>query len=278
MAIDIIARGMAANAIGGGGDVPTKLSQLTNDTGFITNSVDNLTNYYTQADIDNALDEKQNVLAPGTGIIIEEDVISSNIVGNYALSDFNLSFYSGTTEEFIAAIIASDMPINSCAIGEVMCSDLPSNINNAEVTVIRTSSTVIEVSMSSTNIAPYKWFINAWGEENSGWRTYANLVEADNVTFTDGDTFQEKFDNGDLTGPQGEPGTNGTNGTNGVDGADGLTTSITLNGTTIEQVDGNIDLGDLNTPTFYESIEGYNAETTQVLKHINGVMTWVTEE
>lgn len=32
-------------------DVPSKLSELTNDSGFVTNSVDNLSNYYTKSDI-----------------------------------------------------------------------------------------------------------------------------------------------------------------------------------------------------------------------------------
>jgi hypothetical protein len=31
-------------------------------------------------------------------------------------------------------------------------------------------------------------------------------------------------------------------------------------------------------PTTLSSLEGYDVETTQVLKNINGVLTWVTEE
>lgn len=36
---------------------PTKLSDLTNDTGFITNSVSNLTNYYTETEINTTLSD-----------------------------------------------------------------------------------------------------------------------------------------------------------------------------------------------------------------------------
>lgn len=37
----------------------------------------------------------------------------------------------------------------------------------------------------------------------------AKTAEADGVTFTDGETFQEKYDSGELTGKQGDPGKQG---------------------------------------------------------------------
>lgn len=39
-------------------NIPTKTSQLTNDSGFITNEVDNLTNYYTETEINGLLNNK----------------------------------------------------------------------------------------------------------------------------------------------------------------------------------------------------------------------------
>lgn len=36
-------------------DIPTKVSQLQNDSGFITNQVNNLANYYTKTEIDNTI-------------------------------------------------------------------------------------------------------------------------------------------------------------------------------------------------------------------------------
>lgn len=39
-------------------DIPTKLSQLTNDTNFITNSVNNLVSYYTKSEVDGFLNLK----------------------------------------------------------------------------------------------------------------------------------------------------------------------------------------------------------------------------
>lgn len=38
--------------------IPTKTSQLTNDSGYITNEVDNLTNYYTETEVNNLLNSK----------------------------------------------------------------------------------------------------------------------------------------------------------------------------------------------------------------------------
>ena len=41
-------------------EIPTKTSDLTNNSGFITNQVNNLTNYYNKSQIDGSLNNKQN--------------------------------------------------------------------------------------------------------------------------------------------------------------------------------------------------------------------------
>lgn len=46
-------------------------------------------------------------------------------------------------------------------------------------------------------------------------------VTADEVTFSDGQTFQQKYDSGDLTGPQGPQGPAGKDGQDGQPGATG---------------------------------------------------------
>ena len=62
-------------------DVPDSTSDLTNDSGFITNSVNNLTNYYTKAETDNLLDAETEYVdvsflwtaaANGTAITAEQ--------------------------------------------------------------------------------------------------------------------------------------------------------------------------------------------------------------
>ena len=59
---------------------------------------------------------------------------------------------------------------------------------------------------------------------------------ANQITFTDGQTFQAKLNNGTLKGEKGDQGIQGEK------GADGLTTSISLNGVTYTQENGVITL------------------------------------
>lgn len=82
---------------------------------------------------------------------------------------------------------------------------------------------------------------------------------ANQITFSDGKTFQEKLDAGELKGdkgdtgeqgPQGLPGADGTKGDKGDKGdpgQDGLTTQVKVNGTTYTQTGGIIQLPDYPT-------------------------------
>ena len=55
-------------------------------------------------------------------------------------------------------------------------------------------------------------------------------VTADEVTFADGQTFQQKYDSGDLTGPRGPAGPAGQDGKVGQDGQPGATGPAGANG------------------------------------------------
>lgn len=82
-------------------------------------------------------------------------------------------------------------------------------------------------------------------------KTYVSpYTFADQVSFSDGDTFQNKYDSGELTGPQGPKGDTGAKGT------DGLTTSVTVNGTKYTQSNGNVTL-----PNYPTSLKNPNALT-----------------
>ena len=76
---------------------------------------------------------------------------------------------------------------------------------------------------------------------------------ANQITFSDGQTFQQKLDTGILKGEKGdkgergEQGIKGDKGDKGDTGADGLTTAISVNGNTYTQVDGTITLPDYPT-------------------------------
>ena len=68
---------------------------------------------------------------------------------------------------------------------------------------------------------------------------------ANQITFTDGQTFQAKLDAGTLKGDKGDKGEQGevgAQGPKGDKGADGVTTSIVVNGNTYTHVDGVITL------------------------------------
>ena len=88
---------------------------------------------------------------------------------------------------------------------------------------------------------------------------------ANQITFSDGETFQDKLDNGILKGEQGLPGADGAKGDKGdpgeqgpqgiqgpkgdtgsagTNGQDGLTVAVSVNGTTYQHTDGVITLPD----------------------------------
>lgn len=57
--------------------IPDSTSDLTNDAGFITKEVDDLINYYTSAEINKKLEEKQDKLTAGKNINISNNIIST---------------------------------------------------------------------------------------------------------------------------------------------------------------------------------------------------------
>ena len=97
----------------------------------------------------------------------------------------------------------------------------------------------------------------------SGYVT-KELGNASQITFADGQTFQDKLDAGVLKGekgeqgiqgPQGLKGDTGERGPQGPAGADGLTTSIIVNSNTYNHVDGTITLP--NYPTVPTNISAF---------------------
>lgn len=88
--------------------IPSKVSDLTNDSGFITSSVNNLTNYYTKTSIDSSLGSKQDSLVSGTNIktINNESILGS---GNITISaaSVNDSYSTSTTEPYSSNYVNS---------------------------------------------------------------------------------------------------------------------------------------------------------------------------
>ena len=78
---------------------------------------------------------------------------------------------------------------------------------------------------------------------------------ANQIVFDDGETFQNKLDQGELMGPKGPKGDKGDTGSQGPKGADGLTTTIKVNGNTYTHNNGTITLPN------YPSLNGYATES-----------------
>ena len=64
--------------------VPTKTSDLTNDSGYITNSADNLTNYTTTTNLTTLLGNKQNTVLSGTAAPTSSDGEDGDIYLQYS--------------------------------------------------------------------------------------------------------------------------------------------------------------------------------------------------
>ena len=97
-------------------------------------------------------------------------------------------------------------------------------------------------------------------QNNANNYIHPSTHNANMILFSDGETFQNKLNNGTLKGAKGDRGEQGIQGVKGdkgdkgdkgEQGKDGLTTSITVNGKTYSHSNGNITLP--NYPTVNEN-------------------------
>lgn len=138
--------------------IPTLVSQLTNDAGYI-DSIKTINN---------------------------NSLVGS---GNLELSTY-LQFASGwpttgTTKLFCDAIAADTSAVKGKAyLGEVTFSDLPGSMANGEAIVeimdgTTAANKVIVLTLNSGNVAPYMWRYTYWNQGNnvSGWQTWATSAQ-----------------------------------------------------------------------------------------------------
>ena len=124
--------------------------------------------------------------------------------------------------------------------------------------------------------------LGSGGEVDLSGYVTKEIGNASQITFSDGQTFQEKLDTGILKGDRGEQGSKGDRGEQGPQGekgdkgADGLTTSISLNGVTYTQENGVITLPNItsggNTPTITQ-IEPQELDMPKVFFYGNALPT-----
>lgn len=102
-------------------DLPTKTSDLTNDSGFITNSVNNLINYTTTSAMNTLLADKQDVLTAGDNIDITNDVIKTKTRG----IEYIVGTQSASTNAWTGVSTDTDCKNNTLYDGKVIVYHLP---------------------------------------------------------------------------------------------------------------------------------------------------------
>ena len=139
--------------------------------------------------------------------------------------------------------------VDESNVGFSIVADEPSFLSEMYETYKWTTGELITASKLNNMIKGIDEALsNSGGVDTSNFVT-KEIGNASQITFSDGNTIQNKLDSGDLKGEQGPEGPEGPK------GADGLTTSILLNGYKHEHVNGTIELPD------YPSLTGYATET-----------------
>ena len=133
--------------------IPTKLSDLTNDVGYITESNGQL-----------------QVNTTNISVISNQPFPSTWPIDNqHSLSDL------------VSAIDAdTDAIKGKVYLSTVHYTDLPSNMGDAELKVeimdVRNNHKIAVFTITSANVSPYNWHATMWGGELTYWKSYA-LVE-----------------------------------------------------------------------------------------------------
>lgn len=137
--------------------IPTKLSDLTNDVGFVTENNGQL-----------------QVNTTNISVISNQPFPSTWPIDNqHSLSDL------------VSAIDAdADAIKGKVYLSTVHYDDLPADMADAELKIevmdIRNNHKIAVFTITSANVSPYNWHATMWGGELTDWRSYA-LVEEEPV-------------------------------------------------------------------------------------------------
>lgn len=143
MAIDGIARGMAANAEGGGGTIPPE-DQEKLDRIHLTGASDKFFN------------------EQGEYITISVS------------KDFPDEFVTdGTIEDLIHSMVVYRVPTGMTYMGEVKCTNLPDGLTKAELRIDtinnKAGNTIYNFTLTSVSTEPHLWTAQGYGGYFSGW-------------------------------------------------------------------------------------------------------------
>lgn len=100
-------------------EIPTKTSDLTNNSGFITNQVNNLTNYYNKSQIDGSLNNKQNNITSTNKLdasLVDDSLSTNKFVTSAEKQNWNnKSDFSGNYNDLTNKPTIPTVPTNVSA-------------------------------------------------------------------------------------------------------------------------------------------------------------------
>lgn len=254
-------------------DIPTSTSDLENDSGFITSETDptvpNFVKAITEANI-TSWNNKQDPLTAGENITIENNVISATTGGGGSLP-YNVYYYehtfsdlggSDTSEEAFALVnqIKSDLESGKqvMIIVNLTLRDFPTRKN----TLIGFPS--INSNYTEFNLSPIYFSTSSGSRFMLAPRIYGTIVNGKDAI---------RMDAYPITGyvvPL------SLSYFNANKGEQVLTLKNTSSYTPTANYNPSTKL--YTDKTHYENMTGYDASKTQVLKNVQGVLTWETIE
>lgn len=252
-------------------DIPTSTSDLENDSGFITNEVDpTVPNYVKNITEENitSWNNKQDTLTAGENITIENNVISATTGGGGSLPynvyyyEHTFSNYGGmdTSEEASALVSKIKTDLESGNKVMIIVNLTIQQFPNYKRTLIGFPS--IDGNYTEFNLSPV--YFSTSGTTRFMLAPYIRgqisgqfLINMDSYAFTG---YVVPLSLSYYNANKGEQ-------------------VLTLNNTTsyTPTADYNPSTKLYTDKTHYENMTGYDASKTQVLKNVQGVLTWVDE-
>ena len=208
-------------------DLPTKTSQLNNDSGYVTDTE-------MRTAIENAsLGDEVDL----TGYAREEDIPTRTSQLTNDSGFVNESFVTNKISE--AQLSGGEVDLSGYATTDMIPTKTSQLTNDSGYITSIPSEYITENELNAKGYLTEHQSLDNYVTKSNG---NASLIK-----FSDGEDFQTKLNNGTLKGEKGDTGTQGPQGIQGVKGEDGLTTDISLNGTTYTHSNGTITLPDYPT-------------------------------
>jgi len=88
-----------------------------------------------------------------------------------SLFDISGVVTNSTLKAFISSLVALNLEKGTFFSGTVNFKDFPAQMGCAEVHGVLISPTLIDLTLTSTNVAPYRWTCSCWtNDSNPQWK------------------------------------------------------------------------------------------------------------